>query len=344
MKFNKKHLLSVISLPVIFFFVYINQSEQGDLAPTGAEQYINKSCKPISREDVWVPGGEFSIGENKGYANERPAHDVHVDGFWIDSHEVTNQQFSEFVEETGYITVAERTPDPSILGNAPADMLKPGSAVFTPPSSSDSNEDWWSYLPGSYWRKPLGPKSNIIGKENYPVVHIAFEDAQAYAKWADRLLPTEAQFEVAARSKLVNQRYAWGGDELTKNGKHLANTWQGMFPYVNQKEDGFAGIAPVSCFPANDYGAYDLIGNVWEWTSNYYTNQHNPSDNMNPKGLSQAMYNEQYQHEFPMRVIKGGSYLCSPDYCMRYRPAARHAQDTGLGSNHIGFRTVRRVL
>ncbi len=298
------------------------------------------NCLTKTGSQVWIEGGTFSMGSEDVYREEGPIHEVTVDGFWIDTHEVTNAQFASFVEEMGYVTVAERQPKPEDLHGAPSEMIKPGSAVFIPPTQGGRITSWWTYVPGANWKHPEGPDSNIKGKENYPVVHIAFEDAQAYAKWAKRELPTEAQYEFVARSKREKEKYAWGGNELAPNGKYLANTWQGYFPINNSKEDGYEGIAPVGCFDANDYGAHDLIGNVWEWTANWYAPQHNPKDQSNPTGPSKEQSYDKKNEGFPVRVIKGGSYLCAPNYCMRYRPAARHAQDTGLGVNHIGFRTV----
>lgn len=298
-------------------------------------------CKVEIGSQVWVEGGTFTMGSGDFYPDEGPVHEVTVDGFWIDAHEVTNAQFAKFVEETGYVTVAERVPDPELLKGAPPEMFKPGSVTFTPPLKKGGYiTSWWSYTPGANWRHPSGPDSTIEGKDHYPVVQIAFEDAMAYADWAGRRLPTEAQFEFAARNKLDQARYGWTGDELAPAGEHRANTWQGFFPVNNTEDDGYRGIAPVACYPANDYGAYDLIGNVWEWTTNWYASQHNPDDRTNPQGPEHYVATDPSKENFPERVIKGGSYLCAPNYCARYRPPARHAQDMGLGAEHIGFRTV----
>ena len=293
--------------------------------------------------EVWIDGASFTMGDDKTYPDEAPAHKVTVDGFWIDAHEVTNAQFAAFVEATGYATRAERTPNPEETPGAPPELLQPGSAVFTPPRGPGGVANWWTYVPGASWRNPTGPDSTIDGKERYPVVHIAFEDAAAYAAWAGRELPTEAQYELAARSKREGERYAWGGEKLAPGGAHQANTWQGVFPIINTQEDSYAGLAPVGCFPPNAYGAYDLIGNVWEWTTNWYAPGHTPTDNRNPKGPPKEESYDRNSPGLPVRVIKGGSFLCAPNFCMRYRPAARHAQDTGLGTNHIGFRTVRNA-
>lgn len=301
---------------------------------------VGSRCIDDTLEQVWVPGGSFMMGDDTTYREEGPAHRVTLDGFWIDAHEVTNRQFAQFVEATGYVTVAERVPDADDFPGVPADMLKPGSATFTPPTMGQRISNWWSYTPGADWKHPQGPDSSIDGKANYPVVHVAFEDAKAYADWAGRALPTEAQYEFAARSKKDHQVFPWGGTELSPGNQHRANTWQGIFPVQNSGEDGYEGIAPVGCYQPNDYGAYDLIGNVWEWTTNHYAPRHDAQDNINPQGPSAEMSYDRRNAGFPVRVIKGGSYLCAPNYCMRYRPAARHAQDTGLGTGHIGFRTV----
>ena len=314
-------------------------------ASSASDKCDSTVSNPASREGmVWVPGGTFMMGSDETYPEERVEHEVTVDGFWMDVHEVTNAQFARFVEETGYVTVAERTPDPELIKGAPEEMFKPGSIVFISPSDEiNSYADilqWWSYVPGANWRHPEGPESNIENKDDYPVVHIAYEDAAAYAKWLGRELPTEAQFELAARSQREGEKYAWGGDELAPDGKYKANTWQGVFPLKNTAEDGYKGVAPVGSYDANDYGVYDLIGNVWEWTTNWYRPEHNPEDGTNPKGPGEEANYDPNQSMFPTRVIKGGSYLCAPNFCRRYRPAARHAQDTGIGTNHIGFRAV----
>ncbi len=307
------------------------------------------SCSPGAKTDVqclevfggsvWVEGAEFVMGDDAGYRDEGPARRVRVDGFWIDAHEVTNAQFADFVTATDYVTVAERTPDPSKIPGAPAAMLQPGSAVFAP-SEASAGGLWWSYVPGASWRAPAGPGSSIDGLDAHPVVHIAFEDALAYANWAGGRLPTEAEFELAARGGLDGEVFAWGGRELAPDGEHRANTWQGIFPAVDTAEDGYSGAAPVGCFSANTYGVHDLVGNVWEWTADWYAPRHDPRDVDNPQGPPEARSYDPNTPGFPVKVLKGGSYLCAPNYCRRYRPAARQAQDTGLGASHIGFRLV----
>ena len=311
-----------------------------------SEEYLSNDPSLSLKEGmVWIPGGTFTMGSNDAYQEERSEHKVTIDGFWIDQYEVTNAQFARFVEETGYVTVAEQVPNPESIQGAPEEMFKPGSVVFTPPKSNVGSRadmlQWWSYVPGANWKHPEGPNSDIEGKENYPVVHIAFKDAEAYAKWAGRELPTEAQFEFAAASKRDGEMVAWGGSgPVSYEGEYKANTWQGVFPVENTEEDGYAGIAPVGRYAANGYGTYDLIGNVWEWTADWYVPFHGTEAAVNPAGPSEEDSRNLRQDPFPLRVVKGGSFLCSPDFCRRYRPSARHAQDTGIGSNHIGFRTV----
>jgi len=316
---------------------FLAQSASGQSA---LDAHSTHSCLADPGGQAWIDGAEFTMGDNSAYREEGPAHQVSVSGFWIDTNEVTNAQFAKFVEETAYITVAERSPDPADWpADVPAEFLQPGSVLFVPPPAGQPADNWWSWVAGTNWRHPDGPDSNIVGKDNYPVIHIAFEDAEAYAKWAGRSLPTEAQFELAARNKR-DSRYAWAGNELAPDGHHHANTWQGSFPVEHESEDGHAGLAPVGCFEQNDYGIYDLIGNVWEWTSNWYFPEHDPSDSLNPKGPLQQDSVSPNHGNAVARVIKGGSYLCAENYCLRFRPAAREAQDSGLGTSHIGFRTV----
>lgn len=261
------------------------------------------------------------MGSEHAYPEEGPVREVRVDGFWMDRHEITNAQFAQFVADTGYVTVAERPVDPSAYPGAPEHMLQPGSAVFTPPTDdADHYLDWWSYIPGAYWRKPLGP-DGPDAEDREPVVHVAFEDARAYADWAGARLPSEAEWEYAARA----------GQPQSLAQPDDANTWQGAFPYFDSGKDGFQGIAPVGCFAPNAFGLHDMIGNVWEWTADQYA--------------SNARIARDYtlldDGAGPVAIIKGGSFLCSPDYCRRYRVTARSGHDLGLGTNHIGFRTVR---
>ena len=335
----KKGLVWVMifgSLAVSFVFLK-SRSEETKLDVAKAER-----CMVPYGNEVWIDGGSFIIGENEAYDEEKPQHEIQLEGFWIDVHEVTNNQFARFVDETGYVTVAEKKPELGTEDDTPYEMTLPGSIVFTPPKLGSNITNWWQYVPGANWKNPYGPGSDIVGKGNLPVVHIAFEDAKAYADWAGRDLPTEAQFEVAARNKLKKSFYS-NGTELIADGEYVSNTWQGLFPVHNSLEDGFEGIAPVKCFKANRYGAHDLIGNVWEWTENWYTPKHNPQDKVNPAGPKRSNSYDPRNLGYPVKVIKGGSYLCAQNFCQRYRPAARHAQDTGLGTQHIGFRTVRNL-
>lgn len=334
-----RYIIKIIVLVILLSSAWTIYSKQKNNSSFNSSEFNNHCLENIGKQ-VWIEGRTFTMGSEDFYREERPIHQVAVDGFWIDAHEVTNAQFAKFVEDTNYVTVAERQPKPDDFPGAPPEMLKPGSSTFLAPTSGGHITSWWTYTPGANWKHPSGPDSTIKGKNNYPVVHIAFEDAQAYANWVGRELPTEAQFELAARSKKEKQIYAWGGDKIAPKGKYMANTWQGFFPVSNSKEDGYVGAAPVGCFDANEYGAYDLIGNVWEWTANWYAPKHNPKDQVNPKGPNKKESYDKNNPGFPVRVIKGGSFLCAPNFCARYRPAARHAQDTGLGADHIGFRTV----
>ncbi len=275
------------------------------------------------------------MGDPRGYPEERPSRNVAVAGFWIDVHEVTNAQFAAFVDATGYVTVAERAPDPDLYPEVPREKLVPGSAVFVPPrdqAARTTGAAWWRFVPGAQWRHPSGPGSSLVGKSQHPVVHVAYEDAAAYADWVGAELPTESQWEYAARGGLSGKTYAWG-DVLLPDGRFMANTWQGRFPGHDSAEDGYAGLAPVGRFPPNGYGLFDMIGNVWEWTSTRYAGSH----------LASEPTRDQRQPEVPLRVIKGGSFLCAPDGCVRYRPAARQPGDSGMGSSHIGFRTIINV-
>jgi sulfatase modifying factor 1 len=298
------------------------------------------SCLSEPAGQVWINGADFIMGEHPLYPDEGPARSVSVEGFWIDAHEVTNAQFAAFVEATGYQTMAERAPEvQDWLAGQPEELGLPGSVMFTPPNATTNDATWWSWVPGTTWRQPHGPGSDLKGKALYPVVHIAYEDAEAYATWAGRSLPTEAQFELAARGGRTTI-FPWGSNQLAPKGQHHANTWQGHFPSYNSAEDGYEGLAPVGCFGANDFGAYDLIGNVWEWTSDWYSSMHALERSDHPNKPSNSLDPDTTIRQTPRKVIKGGSYLCAENYCLRFRPAAREAQETGLGMSHIGFRTV----
>ena len=295
---------------------------------------------------VWIPGGEFWMGSDV-FQDAEPWHRVFVDGFWIDKTEVTNAEFARFVEATGYVTVAERIPRPEEYPGAPAENLVAGSVVFTPPGVAvplDDHFQWWHYLPGANWRHPTGPESTLDGMENHPVVHIAYEDALAYARWAGKRLPTEAEFEYAARGGLDRKQYAWG-DSFQIGGRHMANTFQGHFPERNTSEDGFAGTASVGSFPANGYGLHDMAGNVWEWTSDWYRPDYYPTlvnqggATRNPQGPSDSF--DPGEPGTKKRVHKGGSFLCTDQYCERYEPGGRGKGELDTGTNHLGFRCVK---
>jgi sulfatase modifying factor 1 len=301
---------------------------------------------------VQVPGGTFLMGSNDFYSEERPVHRVAVDGFSMDDHPVTNAEFRRFVKDTGYATVAERPLDPANYPEAYPSLLVPGSLVFRKtrgPVDLRDVRNWWAYTPSADWRHPEGPDSNLGGRERHPVVHVAYEDAEAYARWAGKELPTEAEWEYAARGGLEAATYAWG-DEFAPKGKMMANTWQGRFPWENLKTDRYEGTSPVRVFPPNGYGLYDVTGNVWEWTSDYFAARHpdaasrpccvprNPRVD-SPEG-SHAV--GQAGAHIPRRVIKGGSHLCAPNYCLRYRPAARQGEAVDTSASHIGFRCVVR--
>jgi formylglycine-generating enzyme required for sulfatase activity len=316
------------------------------------EAYAGRPAKAANDEQdhagmIFVPGGSFSMGSGKFYPEERPVRRVTVSGFWIDRHEVTNAQFKAFVEATGYRTVSERGLSRQDYPDLPDELLKPGSMVFVgvPKNSKARMNDmtWWQYVPGADWRHPAGPDSSIAGKDNHPVVHIAYQDAEAYARWAGRDLPTEAEWEFAARGGLDGADYAWG-DEPTPDGQYLANSWQGFFPYEDDKSDGHHGTAPVGCYPPNGYGLFDMVGNVWEWATDWYQPGHVLLANgtINPTGPEPRNGSPLSAPAGAPRVIKGGSWLCSPNFCGRYRPAARQPQEVDLGASHIGFRTILR--
>jgi len=307
----------------------------------------NSSNSPAGM--AWVPGGEFSMGsEEPQFRDARPSHRVRVDGFWIDRTEVTNAQFAKFVDATGYVTVAEKAPRAEDFPGAPPENLVAGSVVFAPPPGPvplDTHFRWWTYVKGANWRHPEGPASDLKDRENHPVVHVAWQDAQAYAKWAGKRLPTEAEWEFAARGGLDRKPYVWG-DDFKPGGKFMANSFQGHFPDKNNAEDGFAGAAPVGSFPPNGYGLYDTAGNVWEWCADWYrpdyyarlaaagdkvaTNPQGPPDSLDPQ-----------EPGVPKRVMKGGSYLCTDQYCSRYMPGGRGKGEPDTGTSHVGFRCVK---
>lgn len=294
---------------------------------------------------VLLPGGTFRMGSDRFYPDEQPVHDREVAPFWIDRYEVTNEDYAAFVDDTGYVTVAERELDPAKFPGAdPADLV-PGAMVFTPTGGPVDLRDWrnwWRWQPGAYWRKPFGPDSSIEGRMRHPVVHVAFEDVVAYTAWAGLRLPTEAEHEYAARGGLDGKNFAWG-DEPYPNGVPQANSWLGRFPYDNQ---GVGDAAAVGSYPANGFGLFDMTGNVWEWTTDFYTPRHlrlsdKPVDAGKRDNLLAVASAQEGFPDIPRRVLKGGSHLCSPDYCLRFRPAARSPQAEDTGMSHIGFRCVR---
>jgi sulfatase modifying factor 1 len=307
---------------------------------------------PPASGQVWIEAASYRMGSEQHYAEERPVHQVSVDGFSMDATAVTNRQFTAFVDATRYRTVAERPLDPADFPGAPAENLVAGSLVFTmTPGPVDLRHmsQWWTWTPGACWHVPEGPGSTIDGRLDHPVVQVAFEDAEAYAAWAGRDLPAEAEWELACRGGLDGLAFPWG-DEAVPDGTYLANFWQGDFPWRNSAEDGFAGTAPVGSFPANGFGLFDLGGNVWEWTVDWYQDHHDEDADkpccvpQNPRGPAvEASYDpRQPQFQVPRRVIKGGSFLCADEYCQRYRPAARRPQMVDTGMSHLGFRTIER--
>lgn len=295
--------------PLIWLLAFI-----GIAASPHSQGQDGSVCEPVTGK-VRIDGGTFDMGNAKAYPEERPVHTVSVERFVIDRTEVTNDRFAAFVEDTGYVTQAEQMPDPAKHPELDPALLLAGSAVFIPPAISGSRQ-WWQFVEGASWRNPEGPGSTIEERMQHPVVHVSYADALAFAEWAGGALPTEAQWEFAARGGLSDAQYEWG-EEPPHQGSPKANTWQGFFPIENSTEDGHSGTAPVGCFPANGYGLYDMTGNVWEWTNDAFTASDTNSG-----------------------LIKGGSYLCSDNFCRRYRPAAKHPQERDFSTSHLGFRLV----
>ncbi len=301
---------------------------------------------------VKVPGGTFAMGSTAFYPEEAPVRQVHIDPFWIDETPVTNAQFANFVEATGHVTFAELSPDPRDYNGILPEFVHPGSLVFEPPSGpvDIAQMSWWEFRLGANWWRPLGPDSSIDGLENHPVVHVSHSDALAYAAWAGKLLPTEAEHEWAARGGLLNREFAWG-DELAPEGRMLANYWQGSFPHANSEADGYLRTSPVRTYPANGYGIYDLIGNVWEWTDDWYADPKVERKRggsccvpANPRGGTRGgSILKKDPARIPRKVLKGGSHLCAECYCQRYRPAARYPQPIDTTTCHVGFRCVVRI-
>jgi formylglycine-generating enzyme required for sulfatase activity len=302
---------------------------------------------------VEIPGGEFWMGSTEFYPEEGPVHRVRVDGFRMDEHPVTVAEFRRFVKDTGYATTAETAPDPADYPDALPEDLVPGSLVFRStdhPVPLNDVRHWWHWTPGASWSRPEGPASRVGGRERHPVTHVSFFDASAYAAWAGKELPTEAEWEFAARGGLDRARFAWGEEELV-GGRRQANTWQGRFPWENLLEDGYAGTSPVGSFPANPYGLVDITGNVWEWTTDYFSRDHaSAGKNVAAADSCCVPANPRVSREhavdaaetYPRRVVKGGSHLCAPNYCLRYRPAARQGQTEETSTAHLGFRCILR--
>jgi sulfatase modifying factor 1 len=300
----------------------------------------------------WVPGGTFTMGSERFYPEEAPRRQVHVDGFWMDAGPVTNAAFAEFVAATGHVTFAELAPDPRDYPGMLPELAAAGSLVFEPSKGPVDTRvvSWWDYRIGAHWRTPLGPDSSIAGLEDHPVVHVTHADAAAYAKWAGKTLPTEAEWEFAACGGLPDADYAWG-DELAPGGAMLANYWQGPFPHGNSLADGWLRTSPVGSYPANGYGLYDRIGNVWEWTADWFGPPRPERKTRgsccipaNPRGAlrHESIDRRDPSQPIPRKVLKGGSHLCAESYCQRYRPAARYAQPIDSSASHVGFRCVLR--
>jgi formylglycine-generating enzyme required for sulfatase activity len=318
---------------------------------------IDRNVRPTPlRSDtpsIRLAGGIFDMGSNRHYPEEAPRHQVSVSAFLMDAVPVTNRDFRAFVEATNYVTFAELAPDPKDYPGAPPDSLHAGSLVFEPPPHPVDLRDWsrwWTFKFGACWHQPYGPGSGIEALDDHPVVHVAYHDAEAYAAWAGKDLPTEAEWEFAARGGLKDAEFAWG-NEFTPAGQHMANTWQGAFPHENTQADGYARTSPVRAFPPNGYGLYDMIGNVWEWTRDWWSDGHHADASkaccvpQNPRGgVETASYDSQQPDiRIPRKVLKGGSHLCAPNYCRRYRPAARHAEPIDTSASHVGFRCVIRL-
>ncbi len=309
---------------------------------------------PRRTDMVQCDGGEFTMGSSRFYPEEHPPRRVRVDAFTIDRHPVTNSQFAQFVEATEYVTLAEIAPDPRDYPGMPAELAHAGSLVFTrtdrPVDLGDPGQ-WWTFALGADWRHPLGRDSDLTGLDGHPVTHVSYADAEAYARWAGKSLPTEAEWEFAARGGLVGAEFAWG-DELAPGGAMLANFWQGAFPFANQMLDGWERTSPVGVYPPNGYGLYDMIGNVWEWTSDWWSLPGIAKKAFkgaccvpaNPRGGKEKDSRDPATPHVPLgrKVLKGGSHLCAPSYCQRYRPAARHPQPVDSATSHIGFRCVTR--
>ncbi|QKJ31224.1 formylglycine-generating enzyme family protein [Mucilaginibacter mali] len=341
--FIKKHHILLASALIAMASACNQPAKNGNAATATTTAATPAPADTVPLKMIHIPGGTFQMGSNDpAFPDAAPVHAVTVKSFWMDEHEVTNAEFARFVNATGYLTIAERPIDPKDFPGVPKENLVPGSGVFTPtpqPVSLDDPMQWWRYVNGANWKHPFGPQSNINGKQNEPVVHISYTDAAAYAKWAGKRLPTEAEWEYAAQGGKGSHKYYWG-DELKPGGKWQANIFEGHFPDANTKEDGYEGVAPVKSFPANGYGLYDMDGNVWEWCHDFYRPdyyKHSPA--VNPQGPTDS-----YDPEEPgavKRVQRGGSFLCSDQYCIRYRAGSRAKGEVNSASNNLGFRCVK---
>src|SRR3954447_20546330 len=320
-------------------------------APSHAEEHERPRAVKVVHNMVWIEGGEFLMGSEAFYPEEAPARRTAVDGFWIDRHAVTAADFRRFVRGTDYVTVAERPLDPDDYPDADPTLLVPGSLVFRRskgPVDLRNWANWWEYVPGANWSHPEGADSGVAGRQRHPVVHIAPDDAEAYATWAGKSLPSEAEWEFAARGGLDGVAFAWG-DEFAPGGRMMANTWQGEFPWQNLRTDGYERTSPVGSFDPNAYGLYDMTGNVWEWTTDFFAGHPGEAPSpccvpQNPRVTDprQSLVPGEPGAHIPRRVIKGGSHLCAPNYCLRYRPSARQAEAIDTSTAHIGFRCVVR--
>ncbi|MDP3469047.1 MAG: formylglycine-generating enzyme family protein [Daejeonella sp.] len=365
LKLSKAYLNFCLGFFCLFTFQACNQGSKTDAIennpPGNGSAYITLEQIKFNGDTsktgmISIPGGVFMMGADNEQADqdEYPKHKVILDPFWIDQHEVTNDQFAKFIQSTGYVTTAERKPDweelkqqlPPGTPKPDESLLVAASLVFTPPQQQvDLNDfsQWWSWVPGASWKKPDGPDSNIDGKGNYPVIHVSWDDAMAYCKWAGKRLPTEAEWEYASRGGLINKIYPWGNEHINK-GKAKANTWEGNFPYNNTEFDAFYGIAPVKSFAPNGYGLYDMAGNVWEWCldnyrNDYYQSINKPDGIKNPQGPADSFDpDEPYT---PKKVSRGGSFMCNESYCSGYRVARRMKSSPDSGMSNLGFRCVR---
>jgi formylglycine-generating enzyme len=316
------------------------KANAGSIEPT----VVGDKTPPVPTPEgmVWIPPGRFAMGsDHKPFIDARPIHTVELDGFFMDQTPVTNEQFARFVRETGFVTVAERKPDPKNFPGVPPEAVVPGSLVFRFPSGPVRPEEvsrWWHYVPGACWKAPEGPGSGLAGRERHPVVHVCCDDAAAYAKWAGKRLPTEAEWEYAARGGLTQKPYAWG-DDFRPGNKFMANTWQGRFPNANTAEDGWERTAPVGQYPPNGFGLVDMAGNVWQWCADWYRpDAYRRSSARNPQGPSDSF--DPREPGVRKRVQRGGSFLCTDQYCSRYMPGGRGKGAIGTGTSHVGFRCV----